>query len=421
MPQTTPGPEGTLPISRKISWAQTFAAFKHRNYRLWYAGQLFSLMGTWMQITAQGYFVFELTRSSAYLGYVGFAAGAPAWFLMLYGGVIADRVPRRTLLLCTQTAMMCFSMVLASLTFLHLVRPWHILLLASMMGVAQAFDAPARQSFVLELVGRRDLTNAIALNSTMFNSATVIGPAIAGILYALFGPAWCFLANSLSYLAVITALLFMRFERKPRPARTTSKLADLKEGLKYVRHAPMIRTLILLVGATTLFGFAFATLVPAWVVKILHGDAQTNGWLQSARGIGALASALFIATVGHYRVKGKMLGVGVFVFPGLLFLFSFVRFVPLSLLVMVGVGAALIQVFNLANAMVQSLVPDRLRGRVMALYSLTFFGTLPLGALWIGTVAEHLGEPVALRIGALAAAAVAAVVLWRVPDVRKLT
>lgn len=377
-------------------------------------------MGSWMQMTAQGYLVFQLTRSPAFLGYVGFAVGAPTWLFMLYGGVIADRLPRRTLLICTQASMMCLAFVLSALTFTGLIRPWHIVFLASLTGVAMAFDVPARQAFVLELVERKDMANAIALNSTMFNSATAVGPAVAGLVYALFGPAWCFLVNGISFIAIIVALLLMRIDLEPRQARTVSTLTELREGLRYAFHEPMIRTVMIVVGATSLFGFSFATLIPAWAVNILHGDATTNGYLQSARGVGALLSALLIATLSHYEIKGKLLTVGTLVFPALLIGFSLARYFPLSLLLMLGVGAALIQIMNLANALVQNLVPDRLRGRVMGLYGLTFFGLMPIGALWIGSVAEHVGEPVAVLVGALLSLAVAALVFVRVPRLRGL-
>jgi MFS family permease len=419
-PRSRPGPEGTVFIGREITWRKTFAAFKYRNYRLWYLGQLFSLMGSWMQIAAQGFLVFELTKSPAFLGYVGFATGVPTWLFMLYGGVIADRLPRRTLLICTQSAMMLLALVLAVLTFTGLVRPWHILVLAFLVGVARAFDVPARQAFVLELVSRKDMANAIALNSAMFNSATAVGPAVAGIVYATFGPAWCFLINGLSFSSIIVALLLMRIKIEPVPARRVSALSELGEGLKYALHHPMIRTVIVVVGATSLFGFSFSTLIPAWAVKILHGGALTNGYLQSARGVGALLSALLIATLSHYEIKGKLLTVGTLAFPVLLFLFSLVRWLPLSLLVMLGVGAALIQVMNLANALVQSLVPDRLRGRVMSVYGLTFFGLMPLGALWIGLAAQNLGEPIAVVLGAGLSMTVAVLVFARVPGLRRL-
>src|SRR5262249_16874675 len=241
---------------------QTFAALRHRNYRLWFTGQLVSLFGTWMQTTAQGYLVFQLTQSPAYLGYVGFAAGVPAWLFRVYGGVIADRMPRRTLMLITQTAMMILAFVLAGLVFAGLVQPWQIVILAFLLGVANAFDGPARLAFVVELVDREDLTNAIALNATMFNLATATGPAVAGLTYALIGPAWCFTLNGLSFLAVITALLRMKLPPKPA-ARRASTWADLGEGVRYIAREPAIRTLIGLVGMTSLFGISFATLFPA--------------------------------------------------------------------------------------------------------------------------------------------------------------
>ncbi len=399
---------------------QTFAALRYRNYRLWFSGQLVSLFGTWMQATAQGYLVFQLTNSPAYLGYVGFAAGVPAWLFTLYGGVIADRMSRRTLMLITQTAMMILAFLLAGLVFAGLVRPWQIVALAFLLGVANAFDGPARLAFVVELVDREDLTNAIALNATMFNLATATGPAMAGLTYALIGPAWCFLLNGLSFLAVIWALLRMRLAPHQRAAKPRSTWADLGEGVRYIAAHRTIRTLIGLVGATSLFGISFATLFPAWAVDVLGGDATTNGLLQSARGLGALLSALMLASLGRFRFKGKLLTIGTFAFPLLLLVFTFVRSLPLSLLVLVGTGIAVILIMNVANALVQGLVPDALRGRVMSVYSMTFFGCMPLGALWIGAAAEYASAPVAMMIGALAALLFAALLFVFAPGVRAL-
>ena len=399
---------------------QTFAALKYRNYRLWFTGQLVSLFGTWMQTTAQGYLVFQLTNSPAYLGYVGFAAGVPAWLFTLYGGVIADRVPRRTLMLVTQTVMMILAFILAGLVFANLVQPWQIVVLAFLLGVANAFDGPARLAFVVELVEREDMTNAIALNATMFNLATATGPAMAGLTYALIGPAWCFLLNGLSFLAVIWALLRMRLPPRQQAARRGSTWADLGEGVRYILGEPTIRTLIGLVGITSLFGISFATLFPAWAVNVLGGDATTNGLLQSARGLGALLSALMLATLGHFRFKGKLLTIGTFAFPTLLLVFTFVRSLPLSLLVLVGTGMAVILIMNVANALVQGLVPDALRGRVMSVYSMTFFGCMPLGALWIGAAAEYVSAPSAMIIGALISLLVAGALFVFVPRLRAL-
>jgi MFS family permease len=399
---------------------RTFAALRHPNYRLWFVGQMVSLFGTWMQTTAQGFLIFELTRSPAYLGYVGFAAGVPAWLFMLLGGVVSDRMPRRTVLVVTQTSMMALAFVLAGLTFAHMVRPWHILVLASLLGLANAFDAPARQSFVLEMIDRSDLTNAIALNATMFNTATAIGPAAAGLTYASFGPAWCFTLNGLSFTAVIAALLLMRLPPVPARTRTASALADLREALAYLASQPVIFVLIGLVGAMSLFGVSFVALMPAWAVTILHGDATTNGVLLSARGAGALAGALFIASLGRFTFKGRLLTAGLFAFPALLFVFAFLRWLPLSLVMLAGIGAGAILVMNLCNALVQTLVPDALRGRVMGVYTLTFFGMMPLGALWIGMVAQYAGAPKAVGIAAIASLTVAGLVWLKVPAIRRL-
>jgi MFS family permease len=405
---------------RQLSFRHTFTSLRHRNYRLWFSGQLVSLFGTWMQVTAQGFLVYELTHSSAYLGLVGFAAGLPSWFFMPYGGVIADRISRRTLLLITQTSMMILAFVLAALSFLGVILPWHIVLLAFLLGVANAFDAPARHAFVPEMVGREDLTNAIALNSTIFNSATAVGPAVAGIIYALLGPAWCFMVNGLSFGAVIAALCLMRLERLSRPAPLTSSFQDLKEGFKYVLSQRMIRSLIGLVVVTSLFGVSFIVLLPAWAVKILQGDATTNGYMYSARGAGALCGALLIASLGRFDFRGRLLILGSLIFPSLIIMFAWIRWLPLTLIVLVGNGAAAILIFNLANALVQTLVKDEFRGRVMGLYSLTFFGFLPIGALWIGTVAQHFGEKAAILVsgGILLASSLSIAVL--VPGLRRL-
>jgi len=407
-------------LRRQISLKHTFSSLRHRNYRLWFRGQLVSLFGTWMQVTAQGFLIYELTRSSAYLGYVDFAAGLPSWIFMPFGGVVADRMRRRTLLLITQTCMMALAFILATLAFLNIVRPWHIVLLAFLLGIANAFDAPARHAFVPDMVGREDLTNAIALNSTIFNSATTIGPAVAGITYALVGPAWCFMINGLSFIAVIVALSLMRLKAGENMVSQSSAFNAIKEGVRYVLGHQMIRTLISLIVVTSLFGVSFAVLLPAWAVKVFGGDATTNGWLQSARGVGALIGALVIASLGRFDFKGRLLTYGSFAFPLLVLGFSFVRRLPLSLVVLVGTGIANIFIFNLANALVQTLVRDDLRGRVMGIYSLTFFGFLPVGALWIGTMAERFGETAAVMMNAGIMLFLCAGIAILVPELRRL-
>jgi MFS family permease len=402
------------------NWRRTFAALAYRNYRLWFVGQMVSLIGTWMQSTAQGFLVFELTHSPAYLGYVGFAAGIPSWVFMLYGGVVADRVPKRALLVVTQSCMMVLAFVLAGLTFWGLIQPWHIVLLAFGLGVPAAFDTPARQAFVLEMVDRETMGNAIALNAMIFNSATAVGPAIAGVAYTLFGPAWCFALNGASFLAVIAALLLMEVRPVAAPPRVTSAFADVREGLGYVLTHTVIRTVLLLIFVTSLFGLAFWTLTPAWAVTVLKGDARTNGLLLSARGIGSLLGALWVASLGPVAGRGKILTLGSFALPVTILVFAAVRSVPLALLAMVGVGWAFMILANTANVLIQTLVRDELRGRVMSLYGLTFLGFMPLGALFAGAVAEVAGEPAAVALGALLSLATATALWFRMPALRAL-
>ena len=405
----------------RFSWRRTFTALKYRNYRLWFWGQLTSLFGSWMQAAAFGFLIFELTRSTAFLGLTGFVAGAPTWLFMLYAGVVADRVPRRRLMLLTQTAMMGLAFAAAALVFLNVVRPWHILVLAFGFGTANAFDAPARQAIVQELIDDADdMTNAIALNSAMFNAATALGPAVGGLTYAAFGPGWCFAINGLSFIAVIAALLMMNLRPfAPRP-RATSTLADLKEGLSYAAKNPLIRTIIGMILVITLFAFSSVTLLPAWAVKILHGNASTNGFLQSARGLGALGSALLIASLGRFKFRGRLLTAGSLAFPVLLIVFAFIRSEAFSYVFLFASGFALILVFNLANAAVQTLTPDALRGRVMSIYSFTFFGSMPIGALWIGNLAHRIGEPQAVVINSVITLVFAAAIFLFMPKLRRM-
>jgi MFS family permease len=388
-------------VVERMSWDRAFTAMSYRNYRLYFWGQFVSLFGTWMQMTALGFLVYQMTHSAAYLGLVGFASGLPTWLFMLYAGVIADRFSRRRLMIITQTLMAVLAFVLAFMTFSRLIRPWQIILFAFASGILNAFDAPARQAIVTDLVeNKEDLPNAIALNATMFNAGSVAGPAMAGVIYALLGPGWCFTINGLSFFAVIGALWAMTVKSLPAPESRKSVWKDLREGVQYVFSHRVILIIIAMVAATSLFGVTFINLIPAWTVKIFKGNAATNGLLFAARGVGALLSALFIASLGRFRFKGKLLTLGSFLFPLMLLAFSFTRRLSLSLVMLVGAGAAAIFVFNMTNALVQTLVSDQLRGRVMSIYSLTFFGFTPIGALWIGLMAQRFGEPAALIINA---------------------
>jgi MFS family permease len=409
----------SLPPTER-GFRQTFRALAYPNYRLWFSGQVVSLFGTWMQSTAQGFLIYELTHSPAYLGYVAFATGLPTLLFTLVGGVVSDRIARRTLLIITQVSMMVLAFILAGLTFMDLVQPWHIIVLAFLLGVANAFDAPARLALAPELVDRKDLTNAIALNATMFNIATIVGPAAAGLVYAAFGPGWCFFLNGLSFVAVIIALLLMKLPRQQDKIRRLAPLQELGDGIRYVFHEKIVLSLIALIGIISLFGFSFITLFPAWSVEILGGGVEINGLLNSARGVGALIAALGLASMGSAHSRGRILTIGTFITPLLLFIFSLIHWLPLSLFILMGIGGALILVINLINSLIQTEVSDELRGRVMSIYSLTFFGTMSIGSLLIGQIAGLFSERAALAFGSIILLLGAFLFWYFVPTIRKM-
>ena len=386
------------PIPEATGLRRMFAAFQYPNYRLYFIGQSLSLIGTWMQGATQGYLVFELTHSPASLGWVAFASGMPAWAFMLYGGVVADRVPKRRLMIATQSAMMGLALTLALLTLAGWIRPLHILALSVALGVVNAFDAPVRSAILSEMVQRDDLANAIAMNSTMINIASALGPALSGIIYPWLGPGACFLLNALSYVTVITALLLMKGCPSAARDKPASALAELGQGLRFVSADSRVRGLMLLVVISTVFGFASTTLMPAWAQKVLGGDATTNGLLMSSRGLGSLCGALIIASLGRFRFRAKLLFSGALSYPIFFVLFAQVRWLPLSLFLIFLAGVSLIFVFAMTNTLVQTLSPDALRGRVMGVYNFAFFGFLPLGGLLAGSLAERFGEPSTLLV-----------------------
>jgi MFS family permease len=404
----------------KISLQGTFTSLKYPNYRLWFIGQLVSLVGTWAQSAALGYLIYQLTKSPAYLGYVSFASGLPTWIFTLYAGAIADRVPRRTLMVITQSAMMFLAFVLAILTFTNVIQWWHILILAFLMGICNAFDAPARQAFVLEMVEREDMTNAIALNSTMFNLAVVLGPALGGLIYAWVGPGWCFTINGISFIAVIIALLLMKL--KPFiPVKTNrSALSDVKEGLKYVANHPSVRMLISNLFIITLFGLGIAMLIPAWTVEVLGGGATTNGFLMAARGLGSLIGALMIASMGRIRFHGKIWTINSLLLPIAMVIFAFMRWLIPSMLAMAAMGFTFMMIVNLSNSMVQIRIADEMRGRVMGVFTFFFFGAMPLGSLISGWAADIIGEPLTVIISAMFLLVFALWVFWRQPALRAM-
>jgi MFS family permease len=386
---------------KKFSIKNTFAGLAYPNYRLWFWGQMISLFGSWMQSTAFAFFIFELTKSPAYLGYVGFASGIPAWIFSFYGGVAADRFNRRNILYATQTAMMAMAFILAALTFAGIIKSWHLIIFAFFSGIANAFDAPARHAFVNELVDKDDLVNAIALNSTMFNTATAIGPALGGITYALFGPAWCFIINGVTFLAVLFNLRRMKLIDVKYSFNGSSVFREVADAVNYLRTNNLIRRVLLITAMLSIFGMGLVTLFPAWAVDILHGDSTTNGFLQSARGFGAVLFALIIATVNKYIDRDKYLMLSVIILPVMIFIFSFNRSFVISLILLVFIGGLIIVQFNLSNGLIQTMVEEKFRGRILSFYTFTFFALYPLGSLWIGYVAEHLGITNAVLINSI--------------------
>jgi len=403
--------------ARRIS---TFRALQHRNYRLYIIGQLVSLAGTWMQIVAQGWLVYELSRSEAMLGVVGFAAAIPALVITPWAGVVADRVRKRDLIVATQTAAMLLAFVLAGLTFTGLVQVWHVVALAAMLGVVNAFDGPARQAFVVELVGSDDLPNAIALNSMTFNAARVVGPAFGGILLATVGSAWCFTFNGLSFLAVIISLLVMRLPGERSSHDQRSPWQQLKSGVKYVTEHPDLRGLLLLALFFSTFGISYNTVLPSFVDRILAGGAAGFGLLTSAAGVGAVTGAFLVATYGDRGQRGKILYGAAMAFPVVLTLFAWNRSFPVALVLTVLLGIGFMLQFTLINTLLQTRVANEMRGRVMSLYTLTFFGFTPFGNLALGAVSEWIGMSVAITVAAVLTLASAVVIFWRIPDLRRL-
>ena len=397
-----------------------FAALRHRNFQLYFGGQLVSNAGTWMQIIAQGWLVYQLTHSDLSLGIVGFAAAIPSLLVTPWGGVVVDRVQKRALLMVTQAGAMLLAFILGALAFAGVVREWHIVLLAAGLGLVNAFDAPARQAFVVELVGRRDLANGIALNSLMFNSARVVGPALGGMLLALVGPAWCFTINGLSFLAVILGLAAMKFEPHQPVKRTESPWMQLSDGVRYAAGEAEIAGLLLLSLAFSVFGISYATVLPAFVAQVLNQGAAAYGWVTTATGVGAVTGALIIAHHRGARWRGNWLVAASLGFPLVLGLFAFTSTLPASLILAFGLGIGFMTQFTMINTLLQTRVDDALRGRVMALYTLTFFGLAPFGNLAVGALSEKIGLTYAIGLFALLSFILAAAILRKVPQIRDL-
>ena len=370
-----------------------------------------------MQSVAQSWLVYRLTGSSLLLGSVGFASQIPVFLVAPLGGIVADRQNRQRVVICTQAASMLLACVLAALTLTGVVQVWHIFVLASLFGVVNAFDIPGRQSFLVDMVGKEDLMNAIALNSSLFNGARIIGPAIAGILVAKIGEGWCFFANAVSYIAVIIGLLMMRV--RPRSHRPSgSPLAHIIEGFRFVRQTGPIRAILLLLGLVSLVAMPYTVLMPVFADKILHGGARGLGILMGATGVGALLGALTLATRTGVRGLGRWVAFSCGGFGVSLVLFSLSRSFWLSAALLLPVGFSMMLQMSSSNTLIQAMVPDHLRGRVMSVYSMMFMGMAPFGALLGGALADRLGAPLTVSIGAVACIGGAALFGLHLPRIR---
>ncbi len=403
-----------------FAFAQTFSALHHPNYRLFFIGQLISLVGTWMQNVSQPWLVYQLTGSPLYLGIVSFASAVPIITLSLWAGVFIDRVPKRRLLMITQTLAMTQALLLALDVFLGWVQPWHIVIFAFILGTINAFDAPTRQSLVVEMVGKEDLQNAIGLNGAMFQTARLIGPTFAGILLGLVGPAWCFLLNGLSFIAVIICLGMMKVAPMIGAKRDVNPLVQMREGLSFIRHNRVVLTLLGMVAVSNVFAFGYSALMPAFAQDILGQGPAGLGLLSASVGAGALIGALITASMGNFNRKGLLLTIGNIFFPMMVLLFASSRIFPLSMLILVGAGLGFMIQNTMTNTLVQTSVPDHLRGRVMSVYMLVFQGLFPIGSLMAGTIAQNFGVPMGAAFGGTIALIAGLVWLWRAPYIRKL-
>jgi MFS family permease len=396
----------------------TLRALHYRNYRLFFAGQLISLIGTWMQNVAQAWLVYRLTGSAVLLGAAGFSAQIPVFLLAPVGGVVADRYNRHRLVIATQTASMLLALVLAALTLSGTVRVWHIFVLAALLGVVNSFDIPARQAFIVGLVAKPDLINAIALNSSMFNASRVVGPAIAGILVAGIGEGWCFFANGASYIAVIAGLLMMRVPRHQTAAHPGSPLWRMAEGFRFVIRHPPVHALLMLLGVVSFTGMPYAVLMPIFADRILHGGARGLGWLMGSTGIGALAAALMLASRRDIKGLGRWVSFAALGFGAGLVAFSLSRIFWLSMAILALCGFAMMIQMGSSNTLIQSMSPDRLRGRVMSVYSMMFMGMAPFGALLAGAVADRLGAPFTVAGGGVISMLAASIFWMWWPQIR---
>lgn len=381
--------------------AITLRALKHRNFQLFFGGQFISLIGTWMQMVAESWLVYRLTGSSFLLGSIGFVSQLPILLLVPFGGMLADRCHRHRIVIGTQTASMFLAFILAWLTLSGHVQVWHVFVLGAGLGVVNAFDFPARQAFIIDMVGKEDLMNAIVLQASMFNGARIIGPAVAGVLVASMGEGWCFFANAASYLAVIAGLLLMKMGRFSPVTLDEPPLQHLIGGFRFVRTARPARALLLLLGVVSLVGVPYSVLMPIFAGEILHSGARGFGLLMCSSGIGALLAGLSLASRGGLKGLTRMVAFASAAFAGSLILFSQSRHLWLSILFLLPLGYFMMTHFAASQTLVLSMTPDRLRGRVMAVFAMLSNGMTPFGSLINGVLADHFGAALTVTLGGL--------------------
>ncbi|HEX8599851.1 MAG TPA: MFS transporter [Chloroflexia bacterium] len=415
-PQANVTPQPWVPIfGWNVRLPMGMRALRHRNFRLFWTGQLVSLVGTWMQMVARGWLVLELTHSPFWLGMVGFANSVPVLLFSLWAGAIADNVSKRKLVIATQIISMVMAFVLAALTFTSTVEVWHILAVSVVLGTAFAFDGPTRQAFTVEMVnGKEDLMNAVALNSAIFNGARVLGPAIGAVALAVQGPGLAFLLNGLSYLAVLYGLFKMDV-KEPKKKSDSKSGGQILEGLRFVARDKIIGPLMIIVSVVSVFAFPYVVLLPIFADTVLHVGEAGYGTLMAFSGIGSLIGAVGLAfQSGRSTVKrGRLVLIGSICLPIFLAIFSLSPVYLLSLATLVGVGWTMIAINATINTVVQTNVPDELRGRVNGVFAFLFIGMAPFGNLQAGLIADHFGAPMAIFVGAVTCLVVVALVLLK--------
>ncbi len=405
------------PKSSDLSHA--WRALRHRNFRLFFGGQTISLIGTWMTRVATSWLVYRLTKSSLLLGTVGFAGQIPTFLLAPLAGVIVDRIDRRKVLVWTQTLAMAQSLMLALLTLSHRINIAEVLVLSATQGIINAFDMPARQSFMIRMVeDRADLSNAIAINSSMVNTARLVGPSLAGLLIAATNEGWCFLVDGVSYIAVIASLLMMRIQHEQLEHAGTTMVEQLRQGWDYVVSSLPIRSILLLFALISLMGWPFMVLMPIFAAQVLHGGPHTLGFLMGAVGVGSLVSALSLVVRRSVRGLLKVIPIGAAVFGAGLVAFGLSRTLWFSIPMMFVTGFGMMQGVTSSNTILQTLVDEKMRGRVMSYYTMAFVGMAPFGSLLAGALAHAIGAPRTVIISGVACI-LGSVWFWsRMPAIR---